>query len=278
LDDSCKVIAITNQKGGVGKTTTTLNLGVGLVRQGYKVLMVDCDPQGSLTASSGILSPDNLDKTLSELMTFEMTGDDKDFVSLEGLVKSFEGADLIPSNITLSGTESALSNCLSRESVLIRTIEPLKKKYDYILIDCMPSLGLLNINALVAADSLIIPCEPTFLSSKGMNLLLGSVGRVKRQINPNLKIDGVLLTMVDSRTNNARDISSALRAELGTKIHFFDTGIPRSVKAQECPLLGNSIYTHEPNCKVAVAYESLTKEVIKLGGKTKDKSRYVSPR
>ena len=124
MDDSCKVIAITNQKGGVGKTTTTLNLGVGLVRQGYKVLMVDCDPQGSLTASSGILSPDNLDKTLSELMTFEMTGDDKDFVSLEGLVKSFEGADLIPSNITLSGTGSALSNCLSRDSVLKRTIEP----------------------------------------------------------------------------------------------------------------------------------------------------------
>ena len=278
MDDSCKVIAITNQKGGVGKTTTTLNLGVGLARQGKRVLLIDSDPQGSLTASTGISSPDELDKTLAELMTYEMTGEDKDYIYESDVIKSFEGVDFIPSNISLSGTESALSNCLSRESVLKRSIEAIKHDYDFILIDCMPSLGLLNINALVAADSLIIPCEPTFLSSKGMNLLLGSVGRVKRQINPNLKIDGVLLTMVDSRTNNARDISSALRAELGTKIHFFDTGIPRSVNAQECPLLGNSIYTHEPNCKVAVAYESLTKEVIKLGGKTKDKSRYVSPR
>jgi len=278
LDDSCKVIAITNQKGGVGKTTTTLNLGVGLARQGKRVLLIDSDPQGSLTASTGISSPDELDKTLAELMTYEMTGEDKDYIYESDVIKSFEGVDFIPSNISLSGTESALSNCLSRESVLKRSIEAIKHDYDFILIDCMPSLGLLNINALVAADSLIIPCEPTFLSSKGMNLLLGSVGRVKRQINPNLKIDGILLTMVDSRTNNARDISAALKSELGPRIHFFDSPIPRSVKAQECPLAGQSIFSYEPNCKVALAYESLTKEVIKLGGKTKDKSRNVSVR
>lgn len=278
MDESCKIIAITNQKGGVGKTTTTLNLGVGLARQGKRVLLVDCDPQGSLTSSTGISSPDELDKTLSELLTYEITGDAKDFVNGFSLIESFEGVHLIPSNISLSGTESALSNCLSRESVLKRTLDSMKNEYDYILIDCMPSLGLLNINAIVAADSIIIPCEPTFLSTKGLNLLLGSVSRVKRQINPNLQIDGVLLTMVDSRTNNAKDITAALKSELGTRIHFFDTYIPRSVKAQECPVSGSSIYTYEPNCKVAQAYESLSKEVIKLDGKTKDKSRNVSLR
>ena len=249
MDDSCKVIAITNQKGGVGKTTTTLNLGVGLARQGKRVLLIDSDPQGSLTASTGISSPDELDKTLAELMTYEMTGEDKDYIYESDVIKSFEGVDFIPSNISLSGTESALSNCLSRESVLKRSIEAIKHDYDFILIDCMPSLGLLNINALVAADSLIIPCEPTFLSSKGMNLLLGSVGRVKRQINPNLKIDGILLTMVDSRTNNARDISAALKSELGPRIHFFDSPIPRSVKAQECPLAGQSIFSYDIRSK-----------------------------
>lgn len=278
MENSCKVIAITNQKGGVGKTTTTLNLGVGLARQGKRVLLVDCDPQGSLTASTGIRSPDELDKTLSELMAYEMTGDDKDYIYESDVIRSFEGVDYIPSNISLSGTESSLSNCLSRESVLKRSIEAIKGDYDYILIDCMPSLGLLNINALVAADSLIVPCEPTFLSSKGMSLLLGSVGRVQKQINPNLQIDGILLTMVDSRTNNARAISTALKAELGGKIRFFDSYIPRSVKAQECPISGKSIFSYEPDCKVALAYESLTKEVIKLDGKTKDKSRNVSIR
>jgi chromosome partitioning protein len=192
LEDKCKVIAIANQKGGVGKTTTAVNLGVALGFSGKRVLLIDTDPQGSLTKSCKIdnADADALDVTLSELMANEMTGEDKDYSLINKAIKQFENIDLIPANISLSGTETALFNCMSRESVLKRTIEPLKQKYDYILIDCMPSLGMMTINALVAADSVIIPCEPSFLSVKGLDLLLHSIAKVKRQI-----IDGVLMTI-----------------------------------------------------------------------------------
>lgn len=218
MEDKCKVIAVANQKGGVGKTTTAVNLGVALARLGKRILIVDADPQSSCTRSCGIPDPDNeLKYTLSELMTDEMTGEETDFIALIDSIKQFENVRLIPSNISLSGTETALFNCMSRESVLKRTIAPLKSDYDYILIDCMPSLGMMTINALVAADSVIIPCEPSFLSVKGLDLLLHSISKVKRQINPSLKIDGVLLTMVDYRTNNAREITGALRDAMGTR-------------------------------------------------------------
>ena len=182
LEHKCKVIAIANQKGGVGKTTTAVNLGTALANIGLKVLLIDGDPQGSLTQSCKISNPDILEITLSELMAYEMTGEDKDFVLKENAIRHFENVDLIPSNISLSGTETALFNCMSRESVLKRTIEPFRKNYDVILIDCMPSLGMMTINALVAADTVIIPCEPSYLSIKGLDLLLHSIARIKRQI------------------------------------------------------------------------------------------------
>ena len=273
MEDKCKVIAVANQKGGVGKTTTAVNLGVALGKLGKRVLLVDADPQGSLTRSCRIIDPDGLETTLSELMAYEMTGEDKDFVLKTEALRSFENLDLIPSNISLSGTETALFNCMNRESVLKRTLEPLRRYYDVILIDCMPSLGMMTINSLVAADSVIIPCETSYLSVKGLDLLLHSISKVKRQINPELKIDGVLLTMVDSRTNNSRDISDALRDAMGININVFNTEIPRSVRATECPNAGESIFTHDPRGKVADAYANLAKEVLDLERQTQVRSR-----
>ena len=280
MEDKCKVIAIANQKGGVGKTTTAVNLGVALGISGKKVLLIDADPQGSLTKSCKIdnADADKLEVTLSELMAYEMTGEDKDYILLNNSIKQFETVDLIPSNISLSGTETALFNCMSRESVLKRTIEPLKQKYDVILIDCMPSLGMMTINALVAADSVIIPCEPSFLSVKGLDLLLHSIAKIKRQINPGLKIDGVLMTMVDSRTVNAREITSALRDAMGNNINVFNIEIPRSVRATECPNAGESIFVHDPGGKVAEAYALLTKEVNGLERKAQVRPRSFSVR
>ena len=279
MEDKCKVIAVANQKGGVAKTTTTINLGVALAQHGLKVCLIDADPQSSLSRSCKISDdPDLLDVTISELMEYEMTGEDKDYILINSAIKQFENLDLIPSNISLSGTETALFNCMNRESVLKRTIEPLKKNNDVILIDCMPSLGMMTINALVAADSVIIPCEPSFLSVKGLDLLLRSIAKVKRQINPLLQIEGILMTMVDSRTINARAITSALRDAMGTNINVFNIEIPRSVRVTECPNLGESIFTHDPNGKVAAAYSELAKEVIQLEREKQAKFRPVGLR
>ena len=268
--DNCHVIAITNQKGGVGKTTTTLNLGVGLTNEGYRVLLIDADPQGSLTVSLGIKNPDELDISLATVM--DAVINEKDLSEDAGILHHDEGVDLLPSNIELSGMETGLFNIMSREYVLKGYIETVRKNYDYILIDCMPSLGMMTINALVAADSVIIPSQPSFLSTKGLNLLLHSVSKVKRSINPGLRIDGILLTMVDSRTNNARDIIEALRTGIGQNIRVFETEIPHSVRAVECSLTGESIFSHDRNGKVAAAYEALTKEVEDIERAAKNRS------
>lgn len=193
-----KVIAIVNQKGGVGKTTTTVNLGAGLVMEGKRILLIDGDPQGSLTISLGVKSPDNLDVSLATLMNDVIN--DRDFHEYDGIIRHEEGMDLLPSNIELSGMETMLFNVMSREYILRNYIETVRKNYDYVLIDCMPSLGMMTINALVAADSVIIPSQPNFLSTKGLDLLLRSISKIKRGINPDLKIDGILLTMVTENT------------------------------------------------------------------------------
>ena len=259
---NANIIALSNQKGGVGKTTTTVNLGVGLAKAGEKVLLVDCDPQASLTISLGYPQPDKLPCTLSTLMGSVIT--DEPIIPSEAILHHAEGVDLLPASIELSGMEVSLVNAMSRETMLGQGLQPLKKQYDHILIDCMPSLGMLTINALAAASSVIIPVQAQYLPAKGLEQLLKTVGRVQRQINPKVKIDGILLTMVDSRTNYARDISQLLRETYGSKLRVFAVDIPHSVRAAEISAEGKSIFTHDPKCKVATAYHALTQEVMKI--------------
>ena len=259
----CKTIALVNQKGGVGKTTSTINLGVGLASQGNKVLLVDGDPQHSLTIGLGVTAPDNLEHTLNTAMLAEIEGEPSQWET--GIIHHREGVDLLPANDELAGIELRLFSAMSREQVLKSVLSHIKDRYDYILIDGMPSLGIVTVNVLVAADSVIIPSEPDFLSTKGMNLLLKTIGRVRRQINPRLKIDGIVVTKVDSRTNNAKNIIAALRTTLDGSIRVFDTEIPRSVRAAEASGEGKSIFAFDTKSRVAQAYTSLTKEVAELG-------------
>lgn len=272
----CKTIAIVNQKGGVGKTTSTVNLGVGLAKEGNRVLLVDDDPQNSLTICLGTSNPDDdLDTTLATAMYAEIR--DEPVPWEDAIIHNSEGVDLLPANIELSGVELSLFNAMSREKVLKSVLNQVKDRYDYILIDCMTSLGLMTVNALVAADSVIIPSQPNFLSTKGLNLLVRTISRVRRQINPKLKIDGILMTMVDSRTNNAQKIIASLRSTVGGSIRVFDTEIPRSVRAAEASGVGKSIFAFDSKGKVAQAYANLTKEVMALE-KESDRSRSDSAR
>lgn len=260
MANKATVLAVVNQKGGTGKTTTCENLGVGLAQEGKKVLLVDVDPQGSLTISLGYPRPDDLDSTLSELMAKVMQ--ETPLSPGEGILHHEEGVDLIPANISLSGIEVSLVNAMSRETILKQLMEPLKRQYDFILLDCMPSLGMLTVNALAAADNVLIPVQAQYLSAKGLEQLLQTVNKVRRQINPKLRIEGILLTMVDGRTNYAKDISNLIRETYGSKIKVFGTDIPHSVRAAEISAEGKSIFRHDPKGKVANAYRTLTKEVV----------------
>ncbi|MCR6546116.1 ParA family protein [Dehalobacterium formicoaceticum] len=264
-----KVIALANQKGGTGKTTTTVNLGIGLAMQGNKVLLVDADAQGNLTDSLGFHEPDNLPASLATVLTKSML--EEPYKPDEGILRHAEGVDLMPGNIELSAIEVSLVNTMSRETVLRSYINTVKDRYDYVLIDCMPSLGMMTINALAAADSVIIPVQAHYLPAKGMTQLLQTIARVRRQINPKLTIDGVLVTMVDNRTNFARDISFILRRDYGDKLLIFQTEIPLSIRAAETSAKGKSIYAHDPHGLVAKAYEAFTKEVRDIGEKRRAK-------
>lgn len=256
----CKVIAISNQKGGVGKTTTTVNLGIGLARQGKKVLVIDADPQGSLTASLGYVEPDEIGVTLATIMTAVINGEEIDLI--DGILHHKENVDLLPSNIELSALEVMMGNVMSRELIMKDYVEAVRKKYDYILIDCMPSLGMMTINALVAADSVLIPVQAAYLPVKGLQQLIRTIAMVKKRLNRKLVFEGILLTMVDFRTNYARDVAGKVRESYGDKIEIFDTVIPMSVKAAETSAEGVSIFSHCMNGKVAKAYEAITEEVM----------------
>ena len=265
MQKNAKIIAVVNQKGGTGKTTTTENIGIGLVNEGKKVLLIDMDPQGSLTISLGYPRPDEMYPTLSDVLEKVIRENLEN--PKEGIINQREGVDLIPGNIELSGLEVSLVNIMSRETILKRYLDEIKNEYDYILLDCMSSLGMVTMNALVAADSVLIPVQAQYLSAKGLEQLLQTVSKVRRQINPKLKIDGIVLTMVDKRTNYAKEISALVRNVYGGNIKVFKTDIPHSVRAAEISAEGKSIFEHDPKGKVAEAYRELTKEVIAIGEK-----------
>ncbi len=256
------ILTISNQKGGVTKTTTAANLGIGLAQNGKKVLLLDNDPQGSLSISLGYPRPDDLQVTLATVMGKVMS--ELPILPQEGILHHAEGVDLMPANIELSGIEVSLVNAMSRETILKQYLESVKRQYDYVIVDCPPSLGMLTINALAAADSVLIPVQAQYLPAKGLEQLLQTISKVRRQINSKLKIDGILLTMVDNRTNYAKDMAALLRETYSGKIKVFDTDIPHSVRAAEISAEGKSIYAHDPNGKVAEAYRELTKEVLKI--------------
>ena len=255
-----KVITVASQKGGVAKTVTVVNLGIGLVRAGKKVLLIDADAQGSMTASLGIQEPDELDFTLVNIM--EKIVNDETFNYLDEILRHEEGVDFLPANIELAGLETTLVNVMSRETILRQYINQIRDFYDYIVIDTMPSLGMMTINALVAADSVLIPVEAAYLPLKGLQQLIKIIGRVHRHLNPQLQIEGILLTKVDRRTNFAKDISDIVRKTYGEQIHIFKSSIPLSIKAAETSAEGKSIFLHAPNGIVAEGYKALKEEVL----------------
>ena len=224
-----KIMAICNQKGGVGKTVTTVNLGIGLARKGKRVLLCDVDAQGSLTASLGYQRPDQIETTLASVMAHIIS--DEPLIPGEGIIHHEEGIDLLPANIELSGLEVTLVNTMSRETILREYLNSIRDQYDVILLDCCPSLGMLTINALAAADEVLVPTQAHFLSIKGMEQLIRTISNVKRKINPGLEIAGVLITMADMRTNYSREIIDLLRNTYGSKLRIFDSIIPLSIRA-----------------------------------------------
>ena len=266
---NCKTIAICNQKGGVTKTTTTANLGIGLAMQGKRVLLVDADPQADLTTTLGWPDSDNLSMTLTDFLGMEIAGVDYEHTS--GVLRHNEGIDLIPASITLAETEMRLVTAMSREYTLKSCLSRMKGAYDYIVIDCPPSLSMLTINALAAADSVIVPVQAQYLPAKGMTQLMKTINNVRKQINPSLKVDGILLTLADMRTNLARATADALQQQYGNMLQIYETQIPIAVKAAEISAAGKSIYAYDKGGKVAQAYADFTKEVMADGERAKAK-------
>lgn len=255
------VLCIANQKGGVGKTTTTAALAQGLSEHGKRVLLIDWDPQASLTITLGF-NPDDLKRTGYGALASTIKNDGSASIQDVIIPTSNPDIDLVPANIELSQAQLDLVGAFSRELMLKEMIQPVRKSYDYILMDCQPSLGLLTINALSAADGVIIPLQADFLAMKGLTLLLRTIIQVRNRINPDLKISGILFTMTNPRTLHCKEVIEVTKRAFGDKIRVFDTLIPTSVRLKEAPAAGESILTYDPNSIGAVAYRLFTKEVM----------------
>ena len=259
-----RVIAVANQKGGVGKTTTALNLGAALQELGSKVLLMDLDPQGSLTMSLG-LQPESLDRTTYSVI--RATIDESRSITLaDVIISTHAGLDLAPANIELSAAELDLFKATMGELVLREILDSVRREYDFIVIDCPPSLGLLTVNALAAANEVLIPLQSDYLALKGVNLLLRTISTVQRKINRNLRIAGVLLTMADTRTLHSREVLVSAKAALGNQVKVFDPIIKMNVRVKEAPVAGQSILTYAGDSNVAQAYRELALELANQHG------------
>lgn len=261
-----KVITIANQKGGVGKTTLTVNLGISLFRIGKRVCLIDCDPQANLTMVLGCHQPDELPITLShvmqELINSNFDFENSEFIKNRQYILHNQNIDFIPSNISLIGIENILVNVMSRENVLKGLLNHINEDYDYILIDTMPSLNLITVNALNAANSVLIPMQPQYLSAKGLEMLLSTIGNIKKVLNPSLEIEGILITMYDNRLTFHKEIVETMISGFGNNLKIFNTKIPISVRVTETQAKSASIFDYDPSGKISESYENFTKELL----------------